>query len=126
MQGKSFVRFFTIALVLVVSYIFLLMLPTARIERQATEYAGAKAANIKDQEEKERVFEEAQEYFLDDSIADQRFWYTGNKNYEELKKAQLSLGLDLKGGLSVVLHQTYYLLSALFVHSSAAIFSLIK
>lgn len=103
MQGKSFVRFFTIALVLVVSYIFLLMLPTARIERQASEYAGAKAANIKDQEEKERVFEEAQEYFLDDSIADQRFWYTGNKNYEELKKAQLSLGLDLKGGMSVVL-----------------------
>ena len=103
MQGKSFVRFFTIALVLVVSYIFLLMLPTARIERQASEYAEAKAANIKDPEEKERVFEEAQEYFLDDSIADQRFWYTGNKNYEELKKAQLSLGLDLKGGMSVVL-----------------------
>lgn len=103
MQGKSFVRFFTIALVLVVSYIFLLMLPTARIERQATEYAEAKAANIKDPEEKERVFEEAQEYFLDDSIAEKRYWYTANKNYEELKKAQLSLGLDLKGGMSVVL-----------------------
>jgi SecD/SecF fusion protein len=103
MQGKSFVRFFTIALVLVVSYIFLLMLPTARIERQASEYAEAKAANIKDPEEKERVFEEAQEYFLDDSIAEKRYWYTANKNYEELKKAQLSLGLDLKGGMSVVL-----------------------
>jgi SecD/SecF fusion protein len=103
MQGKSFVRFFTIALVLVVSYIFMLTLPTANIERQAIEYAEVKSKDIKDPEEKEKVFEEAQEYFLDDSIADQRYWYTGNKNYEELKKAQLSLGLDLKGGMSVVL-----------------------
>ena len=105
MQGKSFVRFFTIALVLVVSYIFLLMLPTARVERQAKEYAEAKAANIKDPEEKELVMEQAQEYFLDDSIAEQGVLNLGFKSYsyEELKRGQLSLGLDLKGGMSVVL-----------------------
>jgi SecD/SecF fusion protein len=105
MQGKSFVRFFTIALVLVVSYIFLLMLPTARLERDATAYAEAKAKDIKDPEEREFVMEQAQEYFLDDSIADQGVLNLGFKSYtyEELKRGQLSLGLDLKGGMSVVL-----------------------
>jgi SecD/SecF fusion protein len=105
MQGKSFVRFFTIALVLVVSYIFLLMIPTARVEREAKSYAEAKAANIKDPEEKALVMEQAQEYYLDDSIAEEGILNLGFKSYsyEELKKGQLSLGLDLKGGMSVVL-----------------------
>ncbi len=105
MQGKSFVKFFTIALLLVVSYIFLLMLPTANVERAAKEYAEAKAANIKDPEEKELVKEQAEEYYLDDSIADESILNLGFKSYtyEELKKGQLSLGLDLKGGMSVVL-----------------------
>jgi len=64
----------------------MLTLPTANIERQAIEYAEVKSKDIKDPEEKEKVFEEAQEYFLDDSIADQRYWYTGNKIMKNSKK----------------------------------------
>jgi SecD/SecF fusion protein len=81
------------------------MLPTANVERAAKEYAEAKAANIKDPEEKELVKEQAEEYYLDDSIADESILNLGFKSYtyEELKKGQLSLGLDLKGGMSVVL-----------------------
>lgn len=101
MQGKSFVRFFTIALILVVSYIFLLTLPTSKIEKDAASYADAVASKIQNAEEKQAVYEQAYEYFLDDSISDQKLWGLGT--YEELKRGQLSLGLDLKGGMSVVL-----------------------
>lgn len=126
MQGKSFVRFFTIALVLVVSYIFLLMIPTARVERDARAYAEAKAANITNPEEKALVMEQAQEYYLDDSIANEGVLNLGFKSYsyEELKKGQLSLGLDLKGGMSVVLQVNLKdLIFALSKESSDTLFN---
>ncbi len=81
------------------------MIPTARVESDAKAYAESKAANIKNPEDKALAMEQAQEYYLDDSISDESILNLGFKSYtyEELKRGQLSLGLDLKGGMSVVL-----------------------
>lgn len=104
MQGKSFVKFFTIALVLVISYIFFLMIPTSGIERSASEFAKAATDSIQDQELKAVQYDMAQQYFLD-SISEEPVLNLGFKSYsyQELKRSQLALGLDLKGGMSVVL-----------------------
>jgi SecD/SecF fusion protein len=104
MQGKSFVRFFTIALVLVVSYIFLLMIPTNMVESNAENYAAAQVDTVNNDEDPEVQYDKAHQYFLD-SISDEPVLNLGFKSYtyQELKRNQLALGLDLKGGMSVVL-----------------------
>lgn len=104
MQGKSFVRFFTIALLLVVSYIFLLMIPTNMVESNAKDYAAAQVDTVNNDEDPDVQYDKAHQYFLD-SISDESVLNLGFKSYtyQELKRNQLSLGLDLKGGMSVVL-----------------------
>lgn len=104
MQGKSFVRFFTIALLLVVSYIFLLMIPTNIEEGKAKDYAAAQVDTVNNDEDPDVQYDKAHQYFLD-SISDEAVLNLGFKSYtyQELKRNQLSLGLDLKGGMSVVL-----------------------
>ncbi len=104
MQGKSFVRFFTIALVLVVTYIFILMIPTTMIERASKEYATSKTVDISDLEMKALQEDIEQQYFLD-SVSDETVLNIGIKSYtyQELKRHQLAYGLDLQGGMSVVL-----------------------
>jgi len=110
MQGKSFVRFFTIALLLVVAYIFILMIPTNNVERAADRHAAARVASIpQDSIEKKNLdpleLEDiARQEFLD-SVSDEQVFSLGFKGYtyQELKRQQLALGLDLKGGMSVVL-----------------------
>lgn len=107
MQGKSFVRFFTIALVLVVAYIFFLMIPTSGVERAARDYAKAKVladTSIKNADMKALKEDLEMQYFLD-SVSDESVLNIGIKSYtyEELKRNQLGWGLDLQGGMSVVL-----------------------
>ncbi len=104
MQGKSFVSFFTIALLLVVSYIFLLMIPTNIVESNAADYAASQVDTVNNSEDPDVQYDKAHQYFLD-SISDESVLNLGFKSYtyQELKRNQLALGLDLKGGMSVVL-----------------------
>ncbi len=101
MQGKGLVKFFLVVFFLVVAYQFLLILPTRKVEKNARDYAtekvGVKADNS-------TAWNEAQRDYID-SISKEDVLNLGIKKYtyEELKEQQLALGLDLRGGMSVVM-----------------------
>ncbi len=93
MQSKGVVRFFLIALTLVCLYQYALIIPTSNVESKAKAYANGRVADT--------TFQYAYSQYLD-SIGDDKTGFLGF-TYNELKKSQLGLGLDLKGGMSLLL-----------------------
>ncbi|MCH2024003.1 MAG: protein translocase subunit SecD, partial [Saprospiraceae bacterium] len=105
MQGKALIKFFTIIALLVVSYQFILWFPTNRVEQEAEEYAIASVADETNpvlREERKDSFRNA---YLDSVSNEIVFSIPMIKqyNYQELKKQQIAWGLDLQGGMSVVM-----------------------
>ncbi len=104
MQGKGTVRFFLFVMIAVCLYQFLLVIPTQRVDANAAEYAKNFAANFPEEEqpEKERF---AMTSYLDSMSSEVIFSIPLLKDftYQELKGSQLNYGLDLKGGMSVIL-----------------------
>ena len=104
MQGKGTIRFFLIVMAVVCLYQFLLVIPTNRVENAAEAHADRVAANFTGTEsDTER--RSARLAYLDSMSSETIFSIPLLKNftYEELKRSQLNLGLDLKGGMSVIL-----------------------
>ncbi len=99
MQGKGLVKFFLVLLILVVGYQFLLTIPTWRAENKAEAYA----ANVSSDVESE-AYKTAETRYLD-SISNETILNLGFKKYtyQDLKGQQLAMGLDLQGGMSVVM-----------------------
>ena len=100
MQGKGVVRFFLFALTLVCLYQYLLIIPTNGIESDARRYAHdmiAKDPNV--------GWQTHYSQYLDSLSSETVFSIPFIKkfSYADLKKSQLALGLDLKGGMSVLL-----------------------
>ncbi len=99
MQGKGVVRFFLIALTLVCLYQFSLTIPTNRIESDAKRYADecSKTPNT--------TWRSCYAEYLDSLSSETVFSIPFIKKftYADLKKSQLAMGLDLKGGMSVLL-----------------------
>lgn len=104
MQGKGVIRFFLILMTLVTLGQFLLIIPTRKVERHADEYAQAASANVLE-ENRNTVFKEKRIAYLDSLSSEPVFTVPLLKayTYQDLKRQQLALGLDLKGGMSVVL-----------------------
>jgi len=104
MQGKGVVRFFLIVVALVTLAQFLLIIPTRRVEKNADAYATAASANAP-AESKTAVFKEKRIAYLDSLSSEPVFTVPLIKSYtyQDLKRQQIALGLDLKGGMSVVL-----------------------
>lgn len=104
MQSKGLVKFFLIALILVCGYQFLLTLPTSKIENAADDYAKEMTAKSPVNEQYE-LSKKYRANFLDSMSSETIFSIPLIKkfNYSELKRAQLAMGLDLKGGMSVLL-----------------------
>lgn len=104
MQGKGVVRFFLIVVALVTLAQFLLIIPTRRVEKNADAYATAASANAP-AESKSAVFKEKRIAYLDSLSSEPVFTVPLIKSYtyQDLKRQQIALGLDLKGGMSVVL-----------------------
>lgn len=103
MQGKGLVRFFLILMTIVTLFQFLLTIPTTTVEKNAEAYAlKAKAKATKD---KDAVYKSARAAYLDSMSTEVVFDLKGLKKYtyQDLKGQQLAMGLDLKGGMSVVL-----------------------
>lgn len=98
MQGKGYIRFFAILLAIVFIGQFLLTYPTSTVERNADSYANNIAAAGGD-------WQVARAAYLDSmsSVKIAGTKYLKEYTYQDLKKQQLALGLDLKGGMSVVL-----------------------
>jgi len=99
MQSKGVVRFFLIALTLVCLYQYALIIPTTKVENDASAYA-KKCAETSSQTE--RV---CYSQYLDSLSTETVFEIPLIKKftYADLKKSQLAMGLDLKGGMSVLL-----------------------
>jgi SecD/SecF fusion protein len=103
MQGKGLVRFFLILMTIVTLFQFLLTIPTTTVENNAEAYAlKAKAKAVKD---KNAAYKTARAAYLDSMSTEVVFDLKGLKKYtyQDLKGQQLAMGLDLKGGMSVVL-----------------------
>ncbi len=100
MQSKGVVRFFLIALTIVCAYQFALVIPTNKIERDARRYATDMSAR-----DATTTYQAQYAGYLD-SLSSQTVFsipYIKKFTYADLKKSQLAMGLDLKGGMSVLL-----------------------
>jgi SecD/SecF fusion protein len=103
MQGKGLVQFFFILLALVCLWYFSLWIPTNNVEKAADSYA-AKMAATASAETKTAVAKIQRSRFLDSMSTVEVFGVPGFKKYTytDLKQSQLALGLDLKGGMSLL------------------------
>ena len=104
MQGKGIVKFFLVVMTLVTLLQYLYILPTQKVEKAADAYANS-VANPEDGTEARTAFKAARTAFLDSMSTEEVFKIPLLKSftYQELKSRQLAFGLDLKGGMSVVL-----------------------
>lgn len=106
MQGKGIIKFFTWVCIAVIAYQFILMWPVSSVEAEARSRAEAdvEGQTFASENAKEEEILRLKQYYLD-SVSDKNVFSTGIKSYSysELKKQQLALGLDLQGGMSVVL-----------------------
>jgi SecD/SecF fusion protein len=104
MQGKGIVKFFLVALALVSFLQFILLLPTRKVEKAADNYAQQFSANLEGPA-KRNAFKNARANYLDSISSETVFKIPLLKSYtyQDLKGSQLNFGLDLKGGMSVLL-----------------------
>jgi len=95
MQGKGLIKFFLGLMLLVCVYQFSLYIPTNRVEKDA------EAANMVNGE----VDRDGYRAYLDSISSEDIMTIPGiaSFTYNELKGQQLAQGLDLKGGMSLVL-----------------------
>lgn len=102
MQGKGIVKFFLVVLTLVTAVQYFFILPTQRVEKNADKYAYAACPGS---EENSLCFKEKRTVFLDSMSSEEVLSIPLLKDYtyQDLKSQQLALGLDLKGGMSVIL-----------------------
>lgn len=105
MQGKGIIKFFLVLLSVVCLIQYLYMLPTRKVENRADKHAQSLADQVQSEVDKNTVFKQARAAYLDSMSSEEVFKIPLIKSwtYEELKKAQLAYGLDLKGGMSTVL-----------------------
>ncbi len=105
MQGKGIVKFFLIVMTLVTLVQYALIYPTSRAERKADAYAQTASNNVQDELQKKAVFKVKRAEYLDSIsnklVVDWRPFLSFT--YQQLKARQLALGLDLKGGMSIIM-----------------------
>lgn len=105
MQGKALIQFFTAIALLVVFYQFLLWIPTKSVESNADSYATAATASMADSPLKAERRDSFRTAYLD-SVSTKTVFsipFVKDYTYQELIKQQIAWGLDLQGGMSVVL-----------------------
>lgn len=106
MQAKGVIKFFLVALLLVCLYQLSFTWITNSVEKEAESYAKSRISNIDqlEPEEKADLLAGYQSEYLD-SLQNEVVYDLGIKEYtyKECKELQLNLGLDLQGGMSVIL-----------------------
>lgn len=103
MQGKGIINFFLVALGLVSLLQLLYVVPTSRVEKDADRYA-ASICGEGDAASKPCIKKERAAYL--DSMSTEKIFsipLLKSYTYQDLKNSQLNFGLDLKGGMSVLL-----------------------
>jgi SecD/SecF fusion protein len=99
MQGKGLIKFFLVFMLIIAVWQLFLGFRTGTVEDNAVNYAAEMVAV------KEGVSEKQLEQAYLDSVSDETVLNLGllKFTYSDLVKQQLQLGLDLKGGMSVVM-----------------------
>ncbi|MEL6274786.1 MAG: protein translocase subunit SecDF, partial [Bacteroidota bacterium] len=105
MQSKGIIKFFLVVMLLVTAAQYLFVLPTNAVEKDAQEYAEDKSAPVEGERERAEIYKAAVAEYLDSMSNKEIFKIPLLKSYtyQDLKSQQLAYGLDLKGGMSVVL-----------------------
>lgn len=105
MQVKGIVKLFLVLLVFVVLLQYLYLFPTWKVERAADKYAQNIISSATTKEDKFELEKAAKSHYLDSMSSEVIFKIPllADYTYDDLKKSQLALGLDLKGGMSVIL-----------------------
>ncbi len=105
MQGKGIIKFFLVIMLLVTAIQYLFVLPTNKVEKDAERYAEEKSAPVQGEREKADVYKMAVAEYLDNMSNKEvfRIPLLRSYTYQDLKAQQLAYGLDLKGGMSLVL-----------------------
>lgn len=98
MQGKGLIKFFLVLMALVCIWQFFLSTKTNTVDQEAVEYA------LSHGEQGTEAYNEKLGVYLD-SISSEVVWESPFKDYtyQDLKNSQLAYGLDLVGGMSVVM-----------------------
>jgi SecD/SecF fusion protein len=115
MQNKGAIKFFAISLALVSLFHLLFTYHTKRIEDRAKEYATndeakelatqlANGSAVVQHHIEDSIFSAREKFYLD-SVGNDVIFNVGVKQYtyKECKERELNLGLDLKGGMNVML-----------------------
>lgn len=112
MKGKGLVQFFSVALILICTYQLTFNFVTNGIEKRASEWAEAKVLQGKsidlykgaEKDSLEKRIHEMRAMYLDSVSGETalNLWIV-KFSYEKCKQQQLNLGLDLKGGMNVVM-----------------------
>ncbi len=105
MQGKGIVRFFTILFLIVSLYQLLLLIPTNNVEREVAQKAEQKVAAMgATGGQRDSLYNYYHQVYLDSAFSKPtKFLFFNWLSYKDLKKQQMDLGLDLKGGMNITL-----------------------
>lgn len=117
MQGKGIIRFFAIALAIVTLFQLSFTLKTHLVEQTAEEYGAQKAASVEaglaDLQQQDAIayydtlntIQKFHEQRYLDSISNETVYnlLVTDYTYDQIKDNELSLGLDLQGGMSVIM-----------------------
>ncbi len=105
MQGKGFIKLVLVLLTFVSLLQFAYILPTRKVEKNAEAYANRLTSGMPDGREKLSMQRNYVSAYLDSMSSETVFSIPLFKQftYDELKRQNLNLGLDLKGGQSVLL-----------------------
>ena len=112
MKGKGLIQFFSVALILICIYQLTFNFVTNKVEKKAESYAKTRVLGGKDIngftaaqiDSLNPLYHLARQQYLD-SVSGETVFNLGivKFSYEKCKQQQLNLGLDLKGGMNVVM-----------------------
>ena len=98
-------RFFLILLAIICVYQLLFFVPANRVESDAASFAEQRTESIADEATRVQRYNDARRAYLD-SMSNEKVWSllgVRDFTYSDVKQQQVALGLDLKGGMSVVM-----------------------
>ena len=137
MQNKGAIRFFAIAFAVVCLYQLSFTYFAKRVESKANEYAYnemtlkmakdlAKGNSLKEQFLTDSIAIAREAYYID-SVSNEsayNFFWLRKYTYKECKARELNLGLDLKGGMNVMMEvSTVDVVRALANHTTDSLFN---
>lgn len=109
MQGKGLIQFFLVTLIIVCIYQLSFTWVASNIEKDAAAYAESNVpADLSSDQKSVRLAELKTDYLIQKANEDVYNLGIAKYNYDEVKERAINLGLDLQGGMSVVLEVSKY------------------